>query len=214
MKKQKIQFIVMLILLVVVVAAFFGIRSYNAHHEETKIIDSEPEYTVLDLAYDDVESFSFANENSFIKENGSYSFERVSSSESENSESINEWSYLGDTSLDLDSYKVSTLLDNVLFIQTDTRIEDVSDWEQYGLSDSDWELADFSGSDASVSITTIDGKNYRLLFGDYNEFTEKYYLSVSGEPYVYVLDYDIGSEFLITPDELAVDETEDTESDT
>ena len=200
MKKQKVQLLVMLVLLVVAAVAFVGIKNYNANNEDKEAPDTETEYTVWDLNYDDVESFSFANEN------GIYHFERTSASEGDD-----DWSYADDTALNPDANKISSLLDNVLFIKAESRIEDVSDWEQYGLADCDWEQSGFSGSDASVSITTKDGENYRLLFGDYNEITGKYYLSVAGEPYIYVLDSDIGAEFLITPDELMVDEIKNAE---
>ena len=193
MKKQKVQLIVMLVLLVVAAAAFVGIKNYNANNEDKEAPDTESEYTVWDLNYDDVESFSFANEH------GIYHFERIAAGESEDG-----WSYVDDTLLNTDNNKISSLLDNVIFIQAESRIEDVSDWEQYGLADYDWEQSGFSGSDASVSITMKDGENFRLLFGDYNEITGKYYLSVAGEPYVYVLDSDIGADFLITPDELLI----------
>ncbi|MCH5249432.1 MAG: DUF4340 domain-containing protein [Lachnospiraceae bacterium] len=204
MKKQKVQLIVMLVLLVVAATAFVGIKSYNTNNEDKEAPDTESEYTVWDLNYDDVESFSFANEQ------GIYHFERIADGESKNAEdesaeSEDSWSYIDDTSLNPDANKISSLLDNVLFIKAQSRIEDVSDWEQYGLADCDWEQSGFSGSDASVSITMKDGENYRLLFGDYNEITGKYYLSVAGEPYIYVLDSDIGAEFLITPDELTSD---------
>lgn len=185
MKKQKVQLLVMVIGLIVLVAAFFGVKIYNTHLEEKESLESETEYTVLDLGEDDVNGFSFVNEY------GSYSFEKSSDDEGNIS-----WVCLEETELKLDSDKVSSVLDSVLSIQADTCIEDVSDFEQYGLAD----------PAVSVSITTGNGENYTLLCGDYNGITSKYYLSLDGESVVYASDSDIGSEFNILPDDLVVDE--------
>ena len=188
MKKQKIQLFVMVGALLVLVAAFLGVKSYNAHLKEKDSLESQPEYTILDLNEEDVNGFSFTNEY------GSYSFEKNSDDEGNIS-----WVCLEETDLNLDSDKVSSVLDSVLFIQADTCIEDVSDLEQYGLSD----------PAVSVSITTGNGENYTLLCGDYNGITSKYYMSLDGESVVYALDSDIGGDFNILPDDLVVDEVED-----
>lgn len=188
MKKQKVQLLVMVIGLIVLVAAFFGVKSYNAHLEEKESLKSEPEYTVLDLDEDEIDVFSFANEY------GSYSFEKSSDDDGNIS-----WTCLEEADLNLDSYKVSSVLKSALFIQADTCIEDVSDLEQYGLAD----------PVVSVSITTGNGESYTLLCGDYNGITGKYYLSLDGESVVYASDSDIGGDFNILPDDLVVDEAED-----
>ncbi|MBD5520592.1 MAG: DUF4340 domain-containing protein [Lachnospiraceae bacterium] len=188
MKKQKIQLLVMVVGVLVLVAAFFGVKMYNAHVEENESLENEPEYTVLDLDEDDINGFSFVNEY------GSYSFEKSSDDEGNIS-----WSCLEEAELNLDSNKVSSVLDSALFIQAYTRIEDVSDLEQYGLAE----------PAVSVSITTGNGENYTLLCGDYNGITSKYYLSLDGGSVVYALDSDIGGDFNILPDDLVVDEVEE-----
>lgn len=187
MKKQKIQLYIMVGALLVLVGAFFGVKSYNAHLEEMESLESEPEYTVLDLDEEDVNGFSFDNEY------GSYSFEKNSDDEGNIS-----WVCLEEADLNLDSDKVSSVLNSILFIQADTCIEDVSDLEQYGLAE----------PAVSVSITTGNGESYKLLCGDYNGITSKYYLSLGGENVVYALDSDIKSEINIMPDDLVVDEVE------
>ncbi len=186
MKKQKVQLLVMVIGLIVLVAAFFGVKIYNTHLEEKESLESETEYTVLDLGEDDVNGFSFVNEY------GSYSFEKSSDDEGNIS-----WVCLEETELKLDSDKVSSVLDSVLSIQADTCIEDVSDFGQYGLSE----------PVVSVSVTAGNGEDYTLLCGDYNGITSKYYLSLDGESVVYALDSDIGGDFNILPDDLVVDES-------
>ena len=187
MKKQKIQLLVMVGALLVLVAAFFGVKIYNEHIEEKGSLESEEEYTVLDLDGDDVNGFSFVNEY------GSYSFEKSSDDEGNIS-----WVCL-EEDLNLDSDKVSSVLGSVLFVQADTCIEDVSDFEQYGLAE----------PAVSVSITTGNGENYTILCGDYNGITSKYYLSLDGENVVYVSDSDIGGDFNILPDDLVVDEEQE-----
>ncbi|MBD5445114.1 MAG: DUF4340 domain-containing protein [Lachnospiraceae bacterium] len=185
MKKQKIQLLVMVGALLVLLAAFFCVKIYNSHLEEQESLESEPKYTVLDLDENDVNVFSFDNEY------GRYSFEK-----SNDDEGNIRWVCLEEADLNLDSDKVSSVLNSALFIQADTCIEDVSDLEQYGLAD----------PAVSVSITTGNGESYTLLCGDYNGITSKYYLGLDGESVVYALDSDIGGEFNILPDDLVVDE--------
>ena len=188
MKKQKIQLLVMVGALLVLLAAFFGVKIYNSHLEEQESLESEPKYTVLDLDENDVNGFSFDNEY------GSYSFEKSSDDEGNIS-----WVCLEEADLNLDSDKISSVLNSALFIQADTCIEDVSDLEQYGLAE----------PVVSVSITMGNGESYTLLCGDYNGITSKYYLSLDGESVVYMSDSDIGGDFNILPDDLVVDEEQE-----
>ncbi len=201
MKKQKIQLIVMLLLLAVLAAAYLGVRYYNSKREKAEEAENEPAYTVLELSQEDVKTFSFTNES------GTYEFEKTGGEDGEEN-----WTCIQDKELKMDASKVSSLLNNVISLKADDRIENVSDREQYGLSSGDNAQAgseDTAGPSVIVKITTQNEESYELWFGDYNEVAEVYYMCVYGEPYVYILDSDIASDFDITPQDLEAEEDED-----
>lgn len=201
MKKQKIQLIVMLLLLVILAAAYLGVRYYNSKQEKAEDAENESAYTVLELNKEDVKAFSFTNES------GTYEFEKTDGEDGEEN-----WTCIQDKELKMDASKVSSLLNNVISLKADDRIENVSDWEQYGLSGGDDAQAgseDTAGPSVIVKITTQNEESYELWFGDYNEVAEVYYMCIYGESYVYILNTDIASDFDITPQDLEAEEDED-----
>lgn len=180
MKRQKIQLLILCGLLLVLVLAFFALRSYN--NKKAEETTEEISYTVLDLAEADVKDFSFTG--------GS---ETVSLSKGENG-----WFAVSDASVLLDQDTVSSLLGNVLNIEAEIQIENVTDFSQYGFDD----------PLATVTLTLEDDTVYDIVFGHYNEVTAQYYMKLEGSDTVYVLSTNLGYHFQISLDELKKVETE------
>ncbi|MBO5209232.1 MAG: DUF4340 domain-containing protein [Lachnospiraceae bacterium] len=172
MKRQKIQMLILCGLLLVLVAAFFAIRNYNNHQAEENT--EEAAYTVLALTEADVKEFSFTG--------GSETISLIKSDSG--------WSAVADETTQLDQDTVSSLLSNVLNIQAEIQIEDVTDFSQYGFDD----------PLATVTLKLQDDTVYEIIFGHYNEVTAQYYLRLDGSNTVYVLSTNLGYHFQISLD--------------
>ena len=87
MKKQKIQFIVILIVLAVLIAATFGMKWYNKNKEEEKT--AEEEASTIYISKVDVDTITAF---SYEVDHVTYTFTKDGDT----------WTYDGDTSLDMD----------------------------------------------------------------------------------------------------------------
>lgn len=184
MKKQKIQLLILGILLVLVIAAFFGVRRYHNQLSEEET-GEDVSYAVLSLVKDNVVEFSFTgggNTVSLIKTD-------------------DVWNATGDTAIELDQDKISSLLNYVVDIQAELEIQEVTDFSQYGFDD----------PLATVTLKLQDDTVYEIVFGHFNEITSQYYLKLEGNDTVYGLSSNLGYHFQITLDDLKQVEEEETE---
>ena len=98
MKKQKIQFIVILIVLAVLIAATFGMKWYNKNKEEEKT--AEEEASTIYISKVDVDTITaFTYEIDHV----TYSFTKDGDT----------WTYDGDTSLDMDEEAVAEGIEKI-----------------------------------------------------------------------------------------------------
>ena len=114
MKKQKIQFIVILIVLAVLVAATFGMKWYNKNKEEEKT--AEEEASTIYISKVDVDTITAF----------SYEIDQVTYSFTKNGDT---WTYDGDTSIDIDEDTVKNMLGTFSALTATDEIEydDLSD---------------------------------------------------------------------------------------
>lgn len=106
---------------------------------------------------------------------------------------------------DLDEDVVNTMLKTLGNISTEHVVENPSDTDQYGID----------SPVQTVKIKFEDGSTTELLFGDQNEISGGYYMQVSGDQNIYLVDESIVTETLsYSVDDLkAVSVDDDSSSD-
>ena len=183
MKKQKIQFIILLIVLAVLIAATFGMKWYNKNKEEEKA--AEEEVATIYISKVDTDSITAF----------SYEVNQVTYSFTKNGDS---WTYDGDTSIDIDADAINTMLDTFSSLTATDEItyDDLSD---FGL-DNPTDL---------VTYTTADGST-TIYVGNKNDMLGSYYVMTGEDSKVYLTETSLADKFSKTIEELTV--TEDTES--
>lgn len=183
MKKQKIQFIIILLVLAALVAATFGLKAYNKNKEETKTAEEEASTIYISkVDTDDITAFS-------------YEIDQVTYSFTKNGDT---WTYDGDPSIDLDEDKINTMLETFSSLTATDEItyDDLSD---FGLDNP----PDF------VTFTTADGST-SIYVGNKNDMLDSYYVMTGEDNKVYLTTTSLADKFSKTLEELTV--TEDTES--
>ena len=183
MKKQKIQFIVILIVLAVLVAATFGMKWYNKKQEERKT--AEEEASVIYISKVDTDTITAF----------SYEIDQVTYSFTKDGDN---WIYDGDPSVDIDEDAVNTMLETLASL---TATEEIT-------SDT---LADFGLDKPSdmVTYTTAEGST-TLYVGNQNEMLGSYYVMTGEDSKIYLTETSLADKFSKTIGELTV--TADTES--
>ena len=183
MKKQKIQFIILLIVLAVLIAATFGMKWYNKNKEEEKTAEEEAATIYIsNVDTDSITAFS-------------YEVNQVTYSFTKNGDT---WTYDGDTSIDIDEDAINTMLDTFSSLTATDEItyDDLSD---FGL-DNPTDLVTFTTEDGSTSI----------YVGNKNDMLGSYYVMTGEDSKVYLTETSLADKFSKTIEELTV--TEDTES--
>ena len=184
MKKQKKQFLGMLLILAVLAAAYGGIHVYNQKQEEKEAGEEAEKLTVADFKTDDVTAFSY------VLGGQVYAYTK------------REWTWDGDISLTLDTSQIDAMLDAVTGLTAESEITDGEDLAQYGLEN----------PSGIITLNTADGTT-TLQLGDKNAVTGQYYLKVAESDKIYLVSRDLSGTFSKTPQELLKEEeTEETES--
>lgn len=186
MKKQKTQFIVLLIILVVCVAAYIGVTISNKKTKEKEEASEEAEKIYLtDFDADDVSAFSYmlnGEKLSFHKDG-------------------DDWVYDADTSVDLDEDSVKSLLTQAGKMTASEKLDEITNLSDYGLDDPENVIT----IETSEDTVTLD-------VGNCNDMLSEYYIRKEGSDDVYLTDSTTAKLFTKTVDSLKA--VEDTESDT
>lgn len=186
MKKQKIQMLVIVVILLLCVAAYFVATQY-AKKQEQRDKDSETQgqvsLTVIDP--DAVDAFSY------IADGTTYSYMKDGDT----------WICENDTSLKMDADSIVTLLEHLKKVTAAEAITDYDSISDYGLDQPQNTITVTCGDET----TTID-------IGDYNEMLSEYYLKVSGDDKIYLVDSTLKDAFSKTPDTMVQEESTETES--
>lgn len=186
MKKQKIQMLVIVVILLLCVVAYFAATQYTKKQEQ-RDKDSETQGQVnLTIADpDDVDAFSY------ILDDTTYSYTK----------SGDTWTCENDTSLKMDADSIDSLLDNLKKVTAAEAIDDYDSVADYGLDQPQNTITVTCGNET----TTID-------IGDYNEMLQEYYIKVSGDDRIYLVDSTLKDAFSKTPDTM-VQQEESTETE-
>ena len=186
MKKQKIQMLVIVVILLLCVAAYFVATQY-AKKQEQRDKDSETQgqvsLTVIDP--DAVDAFSY------IADGTTYSYTKDGDT----------WICENDTSLKMDADSIATLLEHLKKVTAAEAITDYDSISDYGLDQPQNTITVTCGDET----TTID-------IGDYNEMLSEYYLKVSGDDKIYLVDSTLKDAFSKAPDTMVQEESTETES--
>ena len=176
MVKQKKQLIIMLAVLIVAAAAFFALSKIP--DEEDESTDSES-YTLNDFAADEVTGL-------VITHSG-------------------EWKCVEYSGTDIDEDSVKSLLERILPVTSENKIENVTDFAQYGLDNSTFKVELKSGENNGCTIE----------IGDYNEITSDYYCMVTemDAASVFTLESSFVSALDITIDDITAAEEESGTTD-
>ncbi len=186
MKKQKVQFWILVIMLVVFVAGYFGIDKYVAYVEEKEAQkEAQSAIYLTELEASDIQAIAYVyNEEtySFVKEDGV-------------------WVSTEDKTLSINQTRLENMASKLASAEAETKIENVTDLSQYGLD-----------APARTICYTANGVEYQWNVGDYNSLSYIYYISDETDSTVV---YTVGSSFLTgfnySLDEL-IEEEETTET--
>ncbi|MCR5100116.1 MAG: DUF4340 domain-containing protein [Butyrivibrio sp.] len=179
MKKQKIQLIVVLVLMLVFICGYFGLKKYNSVIEAK---EAEAEYQVLTLNEENISEIKSDNE--------SGTFHLIKSDDT--------WTFAEDTENNVDQDSVSTLLENVLSVESDQAIFDVEDMSIYGLDE----------PVETITLVTSDG-TYTIKIGDFNNTNSLYYMQLGDDATVYTVTSTIYTAFKKTDEDFIAEEEEE-----
>lgn len=156
MKRSK-RILILLGIFIVACTATFGVMQYEERKEQIKNSDE----IILELAGDSVQSLSWSYEGDTL------AFHRDE-----------KWLYDEDETFPVDEKKIGELLEQFQAFGASFIIEEVEDYEQYGLDD----------PTCTINLTTEE-QSYEILLGDYSKMDSQRYVSI-GDGNVYLVKSD------------------------
>ena len=181
MNKQKRTFVILAIVLAASLAGYLGLLNYNKYKSDD---DSESES-------DSVEALSDVKSLSFLIDGQEYTFSRIKSdgtsdetgstesektdteSGSSDSDDDEQWVCDNDTSLKINTSKVTSLLGNATSITASKKFDSDADTSDFGLD----------GPQNVVKLST-DDKTYTITIGEKNAMLGEYYIKVNDDVYL------------------------------
>ena len=180
-KKQIISLLVVIALLAGSIVGYLAIKKHNEENETDNEIKDEI-YSVLSFNADKATKLTYSYNNV------TYVLEKVDSS----------WVYLEDDTLNIDQTSVTSLINAVSNVTSAVKIDNVTDFEQYGLEK----------PVNKVVINTSEG-NVEFSVGNCNSSTGEYYFRVGQEKTVYMVNSIIGTKFNVEIKDLCFTVTEE-----
>ena len=187
MKRQKKQFLILVILFIHCVAAYVGIRIYNqkqSENEEAK--EAAEKITLTDLKSDDITAFSYQYEDQtleFVKEEDT-------------------WYYNKDKTIPIDLSKITSMLSGILSVEATDKITDYDSLSDYGLDN----------PSNTITVTTADGTT-TLKVGSENTMLSEYYLMKDEDQTVYLSSTSVGTSFAKSVEDLTKEPDTETETE-
>ena len=188
MNKQKRTFVILAIVLVACLAGYLGLLNYNKYKSDDASESESDSVEALSLDSSDVESISF------LIDGQEYSFSRIKSEDTsdeteatesektdteieENSESStdddDQWVCDNDTSLKINTSKVTSLLGNATSITASKKFDSDADTSDFGLDE----------PQNVVKLSTAD-ETYTITIGEKNAMLGEYYIKVNDDVYL------------------------------
>ena len=188
MNKQKRTFVILAIVLVACLAGYLGLLNYNKYKSDDDSESESDSVEALSLESSDVKSISFlidGQEYSFSRiksEDTSYETESTESEKTdteteENAESStdddDQWVCDNDTSLKINTSKVTSLLGNATSITASKKFDSDADTSDFGLDE----------PQNVVKLSTAD-ETYTITIGEKNAMLGEYYIKVNDDVYL------------------------------
>lgn len=188
MNKQKRTFVILAIVLVACMAGYLGLLNYNKYKSDDDSESESDSVEALSLDSSDVESLSFlidGQEYTFSRiksedtsdETESTESEKTDTETEENSESStdddDQWVCDNDTSLKINTSKVTSLLGNATSITASKKFDSDADTSDFGLDE----------PQNVVKLSTAD-ETYTITIGEKNAMLGEYYIKVNDDVYL------------------------------
>lgn len=188
MNKQKRTFVILAIVLVACLAGYLGLLNYNKYKSDDDSESESDSVEALSLDSSDVKSLSF------LIDGQEYTFSRIKSEDTsdeteatesektdteteENSESStdddDQWVCDNDTSLKINTSKVTSLLGNATSITASKKFDSDADTSDFGLDE----------PQNVVKLSTAD-ETYTITIGEKNAMLGEYYIKVNDDVYL------------------------------
>lgn len=188
MNKQKRTFVILAIVLVACLAGYLGLLNYNKYKSDDDSESESDSVEALSLESSDVKSISF------LIDGQEYSFSRIKSEDTsddtestesektdtesetnsdENSTDDDQWVCDNDTSLKINTSKVTSLLGNATSITASKKFDSDADTSDFGLDE----------PQNVVKLSTAD-ETYTITIGEKNAMLGEYYIKVNDDVYL------------------------------
>ncbi len=188
MNKQKRTFVILAIVLVACLAGDLGLLNYNKYKSDDDSESESDSVEALSLDSSDVKSLSF------LLDGQEYTFSRIKSEDisdetestesektdtesetnsDENSTDDEQWVCDNDTSLKINTSKVTSLLGNVTSITASKKFDSDADTSDFGLDEPQ-----------NVVKLSTDDKTYTITIGEKNAMLGEYYIKVNDDVYL------------------------------
>ena len=188
MNKQKRTFVILAIVLVACLAGYLGLLNYNKYKSDDDSESESDSVEALSLDSSDVKSISF------LIDGQEYTFSRIKSEDTsddtestesektdtesetnsdENSTDDEQWVCDNDTSLKINTSKVTSLLGNATSITASKKFDSDADTSDFGLDE----------PQNVVKLSTAD-KTYTITIGEKNAMLGEYYIKVNDDVYL------------------------------
>ena len=166
MNRQKRTFLILTIVLVACLAGYLGLLNYNKYKSDDDSESESDSVEALSLDSSDVNSVSF------LIDGQEYSFSRIKSGSSD-SDDDEQWVCNNDTSLKINTSKVTSLLGNATSITASKKFDTDADTSDFGLDE----------PQNVVKLSTAD-KTYTITIGEKNAMLGEYYIKVNDDVYL------------------------------
>lgn len=188
MNKQKRTFVILAIVLVACLAGYLGLLNYNKYKSDDDSKSESDSVEALSLESSDVKSISFlidGQEYSFSRIKSEDTSDETESTESEktdtesetnsdeNSTDDEQWVCDNDTSLKINTSKVTSLLGNATSITASKKFDSDADTSDFGLDE----------PQNVVKLSTAD-ETYTIAIGEKNAMLGEYYIKVNDDVYL------------------------------
>lgn len=185
MKRQKIQFLVLLLLLVICAAGYFFIKNMD-FPDDTEETTIEVEVTKVDTnKITELKYTSETGDLDFIKEN-------------------DKWVEAHDKTIAMNQSSITSLLDSISNLSTEDVIDEPEELSVYGSDD----------STSNITAILSDGTSVVLTIGDNLTIKDEYYVQLAGDAKVYLIKSNVITAFNKPISDFAEQSTEDTTAET
>lgn len=210
MKKQRKQFLILIVVLAALAGVYFGVGSYNEKQAEAEA-EAEAEaarretIALVDAQASEIIGFEFVSGGETLRfelageSEGASAGEGAGESEGEGEGEGDAWIYPADAALDIDEDTVAGMLSDLCALTADEKLDDPEDAGEYG----------FDAPTNVISYTTASGTK-TLTLGMENPVTGQYYVKTSDSDDIYLIPATLAMSFGRTLDEMVTEEAETT----